>query len=391
VEAWPKRRRLSAWVKVVGFGLIGSSLYAYLPIRSSRSPLLNWGGTHGADAFWRHITGWQYSSWVGASSWAEFERSVDHLAKLLWSNAAWAGLPLAVLGLWWLWRHQRSTAVATTAAGLLCAAFGLNFPNPDVEAFYLLLFVLVLVWAGFGLSWLSKHSRWLGRFAAALMLLSACYTAYTSFDELNARSFNVPEHWVLDALETVEPGSVILTREWDHYSPWLYLRFVRGIRPDVLWLDTELLRRSWYPDFIRQTDPKRYEAARPALLQLAPQIKLFESGQPYDPAIIETAYAEAIFALSLGQPGPVYVDGVAANASEWGIERVYLRRAREVPWGLLTRVFRPGETIGPLPAWPKYRNASVRSGADPRARFNLSLYGQMRRARQAFSAPTIGR
>jgi hypothetical protein len=156
-----------------------------------------------------------------------------------------------------------------------------------------------------------------------------------------------------------------------------------------LWLDTELLRRSWYPDFIRQADPLRYEAARPALLRLAPQIELFESGQPYDPAQIESAYADAIFALSLGQPGPVYVDGVGANASEWGVERVYFRGAREVPWGLLTRVFRPSDTIGPLPAWPKFRNASVRPGADRRARFNLSLYGRMRRASRAFTPPPI--
>lgn len=386
-DLWAGRRQARVWLTVFGFGLLGTTLYLYLPLRSSAGPLLDWGGTHRWSAFWRHITGWQYKNWVGLGSWNEYRSAFEFFGTHLARHAAFVGLPLAAYGWWTLWRGSRAAAVTQALAALLCLAFGVNFPNPDLQSFFLLVYLLCAYWAGVGLLRLAQWRAAWGWATALVLLAGAGVLATRSFAGVNARDFRVPSQWVEDALATMEPGSVVLTREWDHYSPWLYLRFVQGVRPDVTWIDTELLRRSWYPEFIRRADPARYEAAMPALERLAPEIRKFESGSPYNPADIERAYADAIFALSLGQTGPVYVDGIARSSAEWGVERGYLRGAVEVPWGLVMRAFRPGEPVASPPAWPDYQSRATRQQDSERTRFHLGLYGRMRDLHSRYSPP----
>jgi hypothetical protein len=384
-DVWRQRRSLHAWVAVFGLGLLGVSLYLYLPIRSAQRPLLDWGGTHRIPAFLRHITGWQYKNWVGLGNLQEYGSALGFAFGHVARNVAFVGLPLAAFG-WWRLRTQTPTAGwASLWAFVLCLAFGVNFPNPDLEAFYMLPYVLCAGWAGMGLWTLARRSAVWGSLASAAVVACTLVQVWVVYPAANLREFRVPTQWVEDALATIEPGAVVLTREWDHYAPWLYLRIVKGVRPDVTWIDTELLRRSWYPEFIRRVDSTRYQAASPALARLAPEIGKFEAGLPYRPEEIERAYADAIYDLALGQPGPVYVDGIAGSQGAWGVERVYLRAATEVPWGLTMRLFRPGETVSPPPAWRSdYQDRPPTPYDSPRTRLHLELYRRMREARARY-------
>jgi hypothetical protein len=381
---WPLRRRLRVWLRALLFALIGVTPYLWLPVRSAAGPLLDWGGTERPAAFWRHITGWQYSGWVGAGSWDELALGIGDLGGWFWSNFPWLLLPLALIGLLVLVRRERGTAATMGSALLLCCGFALNFDNPDIQAFYLLAFIVTAIWVGVALAWLFSRSATLRVLVVTGVLLSLVVSLRQNYGDITRRGFHVPSDWVLDALETVEPGGVVLTGQWDHYAPWLYLRLVRGVRDDVLWINTNLLRRSWYPTFIRRIDPERYARARNALDRLAPRIARFESGRSYDAAEIERAYAEAIYALSLGQEGPVYADGVGDRRTEWLIPREYLRGAAEVPWGLLTHLVRPGDSIPRLPSWPQFRNSQVRGRQDARTVYHLDLYRQARLARMGW-------
>jgi hypothetical protein len=381
---WAQRRRVSTWIGAVAVAVLGLTVYLVLPIRSARYPLMDWDHTAAWAGFWRHVTGWQYSVFAATLDAPTLGRAVKSLGSLLWTNLPGIVLPLCALGLWRLWSKRRTDFWVTLITALFCVAFSLTYSIPDIAPYYLLAIVLLALWAAIGTAWLRSLGRWYGYVAAAGIVLSLAFSVVHHFGQLNLRTFRVPTNWVRDALETVEPHSVILSREWDHYSPWLYLRFVEHVRPDVTWIDTELLRRSWYPEFIRQVDPERFARAQPALERLAPYIARFEAGQRYDPVAIETAYGDAIYALSLGQPGAVYVDpGFGANPP-WSAERKYMRGAREVPWGLLFRNFRPDEKIPPLPDWPRFRNATAAPLPSPRNRFHLGLYALAWQVRGAY-------
>jgi len=383
-ELWQRRRHWRLVATMLAAALLGLSLYLYFPIRSAAGAFLDWGGTSHWGGFWRHVTGWQYKVWMGGGNWAEFQAALALLGKQIWATFPWLLIPLSLYGLWVTWRRSHRVVYVTGAAFLFCLTFSLNYHIPDIAEYFLLALMIGAVWMGVGVARLWQQQRLWGLIAAAAVVLSLAPGFPADFRELDHRDFHVPTDWVRDAMETVDSGAVVLTDEWDHYSPWYYLRFVKHFRTDVFWIDTELLRRTWYIDFIRKADPERYARAKPALDRLMIQLRIFEAGERYDPATIEGAYANAIYALSLGQPGPVYVDGVAGQPRAWGVERVYFRGAREVPWGLLTRLFRPGETIPPLPSWPDYRNATLPPSHSPRTDFHLRLYGHARAARDAY-------
>jgi hypothetical protein len=59
--------------------IVGLSIYAYLPIAASRSPLINWGEPRTLDALWRHVTGRQYQVFFDFSA----QRVTDSARLLL--------------------------------------------------------------------------------------------------------------------------------------------------------------------------------------------------------------------------------------------------------------------------------------------------------------------
>jgi hypothetical protein len=265
-------------------------------------------------------------------------------------------------------------AATALAAFLTCALISACYAIPDIEPYYLVAIVLSAIWIGVGLSGLLERRRLLGYVAVACAVLSIGVNARARFERLNQRGFHVATDWVRDALETVEPGSVVLTRSWDHYSPWIYLRHVKQLRPDVLWLDTRLIARSWYPEYIQRVAPERYRLAEPELKRLAPLVAHFEAGERFDTLALHRAYEHAVYALSLGQPGAVYVDGLAKATGDWGDPMRYLKNARTMPRGLLIRVLRDDETVEPLPFWPDYRNWNITGSVSERTAAHLDLY-----------------
>ncbi len=111
-------------------------------------------------------------------------------------------------------------------------------------------------------------------------------------------------------LRSIKKDSIVLTKIWDHYSPWLYLRYVENKRPDVRFIDTELSRRSWYLKYIQQNYPDLYQKSENEINRFREQVYLFENGKPYDPNVIEKSYVDMIqsFLLRSYPEKPVYAD-----------------------------------------------------------------------------------
>jgi tetratricopeptide (TPR) repeat protein len=116
--------------------------------------------------------------------------------------------------------------------------------------------------------------------------------------------------YAANTLEHVEPGGLLLTRDWQLYSPLLYLQQVEGMRPDVAVIDTELLRRSWYYLYLQQQYPSMMAASQAEVEGFMAQLYLFEHDQPYESAIIQGRYIgmiNAFIASSLATGHPVYL------------------------------------------------------------------------------------
>ena len=92
------------------------------------------------------------------------------------------------------------------------------------------------------------------------------------------------ERGASDIMDQMEPGSLVIIENWDFYSPWLYLRYAEDRFQDRIMLDKELMRRSWYIDFIKRMYPGLYERSRTEFESFLRAVEPFEKSRDFDPA-----------------------------------------------------------------------------------------------------------
>jgi hypothetical protein len=144
-------------------------------------------------------------------------------------------------------------------------------------------------------------------------------------------------------------NGVAIVENWDFYSPWLYLHFAEGIRPDLVLLDKELMRRSWYIDFVQRYHGDIYENSRPEFEEFLRQVASYEESRPYNPATIDRAYYSMLNAVINHESArrPVYTNMVSDSK--------FLAGHVLVPDGILFRFFKSDQFLDR--PWFKFDNA----------------------------------
>jgi tetratricopeptide (TPR) repeat protein len=264
--AWPALRRHAhprRLALLAGAGLLAAAVaYAFLPWAAARGPFPNWGDPRTLERVWWHVSGRQYQAYLTPSAQsmgleaAAFGRSLLRQFGPAWLPAA---LALAAIGLHAAWR--RSPALAR-GLGLIVAcdlAYALLYTiAEDKDAYYLPAVVAVSLAAALG-----AHALLARRPRVAIALVAVAVLGLG----LNARPsdrsrFFVAHDFVRDTLATVDPDGLLLTSEWQLYSPLLYFQEVEGWRKDVMAVDVSLLRRSWYVDGLRARYAERWAPLR---------------------------------------------------------------------------------------------------------------------------------
>ena len=291
---WTARPR-SFSAKTLLFLLPGIATYLYLPIRALQHPILNWGNPSTLERLFWHVSGRQYRS--------NFISDVDSLLSRAWFFARLAaneftivGLALVLLGLYLLWSGSRRLFVFIAMTVVCNLVYALIYEiSEDNEAYVLptfLLFAVCLAWGLRSVLNAVRHNRRKAVTVAAAvgMCLLPVFSFWSHYAENNHRHYLVARDYGLNVLEDVEPGALLLTMDWQLYSPLLYLQQVEGHRKDVVSLDVNLLRRSWYVAYLKRQYPEMMNAAADESEIYLHQLDLFEHDRPYDPNAIQQAF-----------------------------------------------------------------------------------------------------
>ncbi|MFQ6003330.1 MAG: hypothetical protein ACE5KJ_06245, partial [Candidatus Zixiibacteriota bacterium] len=133
-------------------------------------------------------------------------------------------------------------------------------------------------------------------------------------------------------MKSVKKDAILLTDVWDHYSPWLYLRYIELKRPDVIYLDKELCRRSWYFDYVKMSHPGLFRTSQEEIRQFLEEVHPFENRLPFDPNVIQEAYINMLnsFIVKNYAEKPIYDDLVR----ESNVGQMFVR----IPEGLTYRL-----------------------------------------------------
>jgi tetratricopeptide (TPR) repeat protein len=222
----------------------------------------------------------------------------------------------------------------------------------DKDAYYLPVFISIAIAAGFGVRWLIQltvlKSRALAKSYAvagsAVLVISA--TALASnwpFD--NRRHYFIAHDYVENLLSTIEPDGLLLTQDWQVVSPMFYAQEIEQRRRDVKVVDVNLLRRSWYFDYLRHAYPALMERSRQKIDAFVEILKEWER----DPGAfarndfltqrISAAFFEMIRSIVLNENriAPVYVaqDLLSADTTNGQATKWITQNYQLVPQGLV--------------------------------------------------------
>ncbi len=274
---WKHPRTVLACVATIAVLIVG--IYAYLPLRSSMDPPLDY--AHPAEwvrtnsegeitgGFRYLVLGEQFGGKVEVpplSSWPAVlpDRLVDGAEVVtttlrdelgvLATAVALLGIPLGLL--------RRPREVVMTALWFaLTFVVALGYPNADISRYYLAPLLVACVWAALALDALWRfvrgawaragrtpaeskpESRWGAPAAAALtalvavvLLAPAAQAIPERFRRLDASDETGARRWLDATLHALEEDAVIVSW-WSYSTPLWYGQLVEGRRPDVLIVD----------------------------------------------------------------------------------------------------------------------------------------------------------
>ncbi len=371
--------------------VLGFSIYLFLPIRSSQNPLLDWGNPETWFAFKRHITAWQYQVWIFSETSQELSHRFFNYLKLFIQQFPWYLLPVGVLGLVSMLKKHLPVAVFLFLYFLLDIFFGINYTIADIQPYFLPSFLIFALWLGLGLGGILafllqqvEKSNPANLVSAAvifptILLLLPLLNLTRNYREQDQSQNYFAYDFCQNVLKSVEKNGIILTDVWDLYSPWLYIRHIEKQRPDVVFLDKELFRRSWYFKYIKKTYPEIYKNSEAEIGSFLEQLKLFEGKKPYDPVVIEGRYQRLYNSFWLNN-----YDSNPAYALLLGRDQIQTSLLG-IPEGLVFRM-RKDTAYYPLdfPSWELRGVLDQQVFKDKRTLFYLSEYPVMLQKRASY-------
>ena len=297
-----------------------AAVYLYLPWAAARPTGLNWGNPIDLTRALWHVTGRQYQVFLAPT--AESVRGeLGDWASIVSRNWGPPWLPialaLALLGLRTLWKSDRTLFATLMTLIAANSGYGLLYTiAEDKDAYYLPTIAALAFAAGYGaraaLEAVKVHRRALLGALLLALPFGALFVAWPGADRSNE---HVAEDFVADTLQGIAANGLLLTGEWQLYSPLLYFREVENQRADVSAIDVQLLRRSWYYDFLARRTPELYAAARPAIELFLEDLHawdrepdLYERDRALNQRINERFHAMILDLIARQlEHGPVYV------------------------------------------------------------------------------------
>ena len=404
------------------------AVYAYLPLAASRSPVINWGHPRSLQEIWWHLTGRQYQVYfsfkpeIMGEQFAEFCRMALREFGFPWLPLS---LVLAFAGLTDAFNRDRTIFWFLLTIVIADLAYALSYEiAEDKDAYYLPTFISIAIAAGLGIRWLIRSAvskslpvakPSLAAVVAVLVVSTIALTANWPFN--NRRRYFIAHDYVDNLLKAIAPNGLLLTLDWQVVSPMFYAQEIEHLRPDVKVVDINLLRRSWYFDYLKHAYPALIERSREKIDVFVENLKEWERDPgafARSPALtqrISAAFLEMIQSMVTNESrvAPVYMtnDLISSDSVNGELTRWLTQKYQLIPQGLVfnladgqgfhdspdvhlqirgladgTLRFGKGDPVN-VKVLPSYANMLINRGR------YLALFGQHERAIAAFEQALV--
>jgi len=271
-----------------GFFALGLTLYLYILVRTRAGAEIAWGNAADLQRLFWHITGKQYRVWMFSSNFSEISHNLVEGLGIFGRNLLYVFVIPVLTGFYYLYKGLRKIFFLFLAIILLNILYTINYSIPDIESYYIPGLVALICAAGYGLKVFRKYLKWFVLLPIALAIPLINYLTCTLRDNTFGRDYGFAY------IEQLPPNALMLSTYWDIYSPVMYLREVAKVRKDLVVIDKELLRRTWYIKQLRREYPDFMNRVAGHVDAYLTELVKFEYGRPYDVYKIQRAYIEML-------------------------------------------------------------------------------------------------
>lgn len=240
---------------------VGFSVYLYLPIRSSTYPLLDWNHPATLQNLIGSLTRKSHGGTLDliSSSYSageNFSATMEFYFRHMWTGFAYLGIPMAIAGLFSLWKRKRDFAVSSLLAWIVSGPVFIYLanipPNPHalaiLEAHFLLSNVFAAFWIAEGFYFLIqlRQNRLYKVFVTGLCGVMLCVNLSIGFGDNNKRNNYFASDYAKNILRSAPHGSIVVMKEdVQLFSIW-NKQLVENLRRDLAVVSQGLCGSPWY-------------------------------------------------------------------------------------------------------------------------------------------------
>lgn len=274
-------------------------VYSYLPIRASQNPAMNWGNPIEWERIVRHISGQQYQVWLFSSTEAaakQFNYFVGNLPEEFSLT-----LVIVLVGLIVSFLKARKFFIFNLVVFLSTVLYSINYDINDIDSYFLLAYISLSFFAVFGISQIilsAANNKMKIAIPISLLIIFLGIQFYSNYGTVNQRNNYVYEDYTKALLNSVPENSVVFSYQWDYFiSESYYFQLVENFRKDVIVIDKELLRRSWYYNQLNTNHAGLLTGVKPEINQFLEALRPFEREEQFNPNLLENNYRKIMTGL----------------------------------------------------------------------------------------------
>ena len=274
-------------------------VYSYLPIQGSQNPAINWGNPIEWERIIRHITGQQYQVWLFSSTEAaakQFNYFVGNLPKEFSAT-----LIIVLAGLVVAFIKAKKFFVFNVLVFLSTVLYSINYDINDIDSYFLLAYISLSFFALFGIleiALFAAKNKMKIMIPISLLTILAGIQFYSSYESVNQSDNYIYEDYTKALLNSVPKNSIVFSYQWDYFiSASYYFQLVEGYRKDVIVIDKELLRRSWYYNQINTNHSGLLDGIKPEVDQFLEALKPFEREEQFNANLLENLFRRIMTGL----------------------------------------------------------------------------------------------
>lgn len=255
--------------------VLALTVYIYFFVRGDNT-IIAWGNPVTWENFMRHVSGKQFSVWMFTST-GSASKQFSHFIDIYPKEFFYIPVIIAIFGIIDIFIKQKRFFYFTLLLFIFNILYAINYDIHDIDTYFLLAFVVTAIWFAVGLKFIFAKLKISVAAVISLALIIPAFSIYGNYDENNLKNSYFVKEYTNNIFNSAREKSIIMSTQWDFWvSASFYEQFVHKLRPDVVVIDKELMRKSWYLKHLKDHYPEIYARSNAEFEAYAKELYKFE-------------------------------------------------------------------------------------------------------------------